>query len=540
LHWAVISSSELQRTCLHAFCYHAHVNMHPSLLILPLSLMSAMLVAEDGAPLPQPVVPAPAPATPAPTTPAAPEVLAVPAGPANPSPAAAATPPASTPAVNAPAEVVNAQGQLPPIPQPAPGAPAYTLAEALADASRLNDTAEIAAARLAFSMAQRKQAYALIIPSLTANGAYNSTSISGQPWGASPVNYLGVGAGISMTLFNPSAYPALKGAKIAVEQQTYLSEDLRRQLSYQVVSGFLGIITAERNLAAAKQILSVSKESYDESAESAKVGLKSFNDATRAELDVANAQLAYTNAQQAVVAARLSVGDLVGHEITIPFIDPAPAELPPGDLPMMESLALRTRPDLQANVLQIRIEDEAIRVARYLELPSFGLSATYANRNYHPEQTPIMYPAWSIALTASWTIYDGGLSRGEMEANQALRRQASAVEHGGRVDLRRDLATAISNLSTQNAAVTQAGVSVHVAQVNFDEVKTKYAHGLSTQLDVSDANSALFSADVGLIAARLNYASARFQLRLLVGWWPLTNVDPAPDRERLRSSSCGK
>jgi multidrug efflux system outer membrane protein len=492
--------------------------MQPTILAttLSLALLCTALAAEDGT-----VVPVPPPATAAPAA----------------QPAAPAASTANGPEVPG---LVPTLGQLPPIPQALPGAPAYTLAQALTDASNLNDTSEVAAARLAFAIAQRQQAYALILPTVAANGSYTNTSISGSPWGARPINSVGGSVGVSMTLFTPSAYPALTGAKIVVEQQRYLSQDLRRQLAYQVVSGYLGIITAERNSAASQQILSVSKESYDESAESAKVGLKSYNDATRAELDVANAQLAYTNAQQAVVAARLSLGDLVGHEITIPFVDPAPAELPPGDEPMMESLAMRTRPDLQANVLQIRIEDEAIRVARYLDLPSLGINASYANRNFQPEQTPIMYPAWSVALTASWTIYDGGLSHGEAEADRALRRQASALEHGGRVDLRRDLSTAVANLATQDEAVTQAGVSVHVAQVNFDEVKTKYTHGLDTQLDVSDANSALFSAEVGLIAARLNYASARFQLRLLVGWWPLTSTDPAPDQERLRTSSSRK
>jgi len=478
-----------------------------SCLLLVSSLLPSLADAEDAAPSPA-AAPAPTPAAAAPTAPAAPVE--------NPLPPLAEMPAAT----------------------PQPTGPAYTLEEGLADSAKLNDTTAIATARLSFAIAQRTQAKALVLPTITADGSYTNTSYSSRPWGTQPVQSIGGEVDLAMTLFNPSAYPALRQAKLAVYQQQYLSQDLRRQLAFEVTLSYLLAITSERNSAAALQILAVTKESLNESEASAKVGLKSYNDATRAELDVANAQLAYTNDQQAVVAARLSLGDLVGHEVTGALVDPKPAQLPSGDEPMMEVLAMNTRPDLQSNVLQIKIEDEAIQTARNLYLPSFGLLAGYADRHYDPYQTTSSpaFPSWSVAVTANWTLYDGGARMGQVDANKALRDQASASEHSARVDLHRDLCTAISNLATQNTSVAQAQVSVHVAQVNADEVK----QGLSTQLDVSDANSELFSAEVNLIGSQLSYASARFQIRSLVGWWPLVNADPSPDTSRLAGGSCQK
>jgi len=502
-----------------------------SCLLLLTSLVPTLARAEDTAPVPGP---APAPAG----APAA-QPGEAPLPPSATGTATSPPPPATAPAPGT-APVENPLVPLAAMPNaaPQPTGPAFTLEQALADSAKLNDTTAIATARLSFAIAERTQAKALVLPTISADGSYTNTSYSSHPWGHGPVQSIGGEIDLSMTLFNPAAYPALRGAKIAVYQQRYLSEDLRRQLAFEVTLSYLQAITSERNTAAAMQILAVTKESLRESEASAKVGLKSYNDATRAELDVANAQLAYTNDQQAVVSARLSLGDLVGHEVPGALVDPRPAELPNGDEPMMEDLATRTRPDLQSNVLQIQIEDEAIQTAKNLYLPSFGLLAGYADRHYNPYQVDASpsFPSWSVAVTANWTLYDGGSRLGQVDANKALRDEASASEHSARVDLHRDLCTAISNLATQNSSVAQAQVSVHVAQVNADEVKTKYQQGLSTQLDVSDANSELFSAEVNLIGAQLSYASARFQIRSLVGWWPLVVADPSPDSSRLH---CG-
>ncbi len=435
-----------------------------------------------------------------------------------------APPPLPLPPAIAPAAAPSA---------PAPAAlPPYTLAQALADAQRLNDTSEIASARLDAALAARRQALSLLLPTLTASGTLGTTDVSHQPWGGPATRYAGDGAVLNLSLFNAAALPGYQAASIAVSAQALLSSDLRRQLSFQVVAGYLAAISAEQTMQAAQQILAVSQESLRETQARTKVGLNSENDATRAELDVANANLALTNDHQAVVAARLGLGDLVGHLVEQPLSSPGAAEIPPGDGAALEALARQRRPDLLANVLQIRLEERIIRANRNLYYPSLGVLASYQDEGFRPTRPPgAEYPIWTAALSATWTLYDGGLREGEIDAAEDQRRQLAALEHAARQDLHRDLLTAIANLATQGEVVEQAKVAVRVAEVNEQEVRTRYTQGLATQLDVSDAFSALFSARVSRIAADIAYANARYQLRLLVGWWPLSQVDPLPPRK---------
>lgn len=442
---------------------------------------------------------------------------------------APAVPPSGAPAVAPTPPPVPLE---PPAPGPGvPTGPVYPLAQALVDAHDLNDTSAIAAARLEAALAARRQARSLVLPTLAASGAAGTYDYSTDPGKGRWVRYLGGAGQVSMNLFNAAAYPGLKAATVNVHAQELLSADLRRQLAFQVVASYLASISAEQNLEAAGQILAVTQESLRETQARARVGLNSQNDATRAELDVANAELAQTNAGQALTAARLSLGDLVGHEVTGRLVDPGPAAIPAGGLPAIEALAVHTRPDLQANVLQVAIDEELVRENQNLYFPNLAVIGSYAQDGFRPSRPPgEPYPDWSVALSATWTLWDGGLRQGEIEAAQAQRRQAAALEHAARVDLHRDLATAVSNLATQQAVVRQATVSLKVAQVNANEVRTRYQQGLATQLDVSDANSALFSAQVNLIAAQLQYANARYTLRQLAGWWPLVDQDPTPER----------
>jgi outer membrane protein TolC len=238
------------------------------------------------------------------------------------------------------------------------------------------------------------------------------------------------------------------------------------------------------------------------------------------------------------VAARLSLGDLVGHAVDDRVVDPGPAILPPGGVPALESLALRTRPDLVANLLTMREDEELERANKNLYYPTLGVFATYEDEGYRPNRPQgAQVPYWAAGLSANWTIYDGGLREGQVAQADATRRQAAASEHQARQDLHRDVAIAASNLATQQEAVNQAQVSLHVAEVNDQETRTRYSQGLATQLDVSDANSALFGAKVSLIAAQVGYANARYTLRQLVGWWPLQAADPHPSDEDAHRQS---
>jgi outer membrane protein TolC len=438
---------------------------------------------------------------------------------------------------------VEAQGQPAPaapaapaaqgLPAAAPTVGQLTLASALAAADQLNDTTEVARARLEEALAVRRQALSLLLPNLSATGGLMKYTVATTPFGPNR-KLIGdqdnLAVNLNLTLFNASSVDALRSQNAVVAAQNLDSNELRRGLAYQVTSGFLLTIAAEHQVEAAVRARDVAKETVDQTRARQKVGVATANDVTRSELTLATSELTLTQDRQAVVASRFSLGDLVGREIVEALVEPEPAVVPSRDRSEMERLGLEGRPDLASSVLRIRSTELLADATRLNILPNVGVRGTWELNSQQP--SALAYPnspEWQVALVASWTIYDGGNREATVDLYSAQRREAAANLSQAKHDLHRDVATALSSLSTAEISFSQSTVARNVARINEDETLARFKQGLATALDAADASAQTFQADSDLVGRQLDLASSRFTLRQLIGRWPLTDtVPPAP------------
>jgi outer membrane protein TolC len=250
------------------------------------------------------------------------------------------------------------------------------------------------------------------------------------------------------------------------------------------------------------------------------------NDATRSELELASADLAVTNGRQAVLAARLSLGDLVGREVFEPLQDPEPAALAGRDLAEYERIALRERPDFRSTELRMRATELQARSARLGLVPTLGVQGSWGLNDTDPNPGVATSPQWTVALVAQWDLYDGGNREATAAAFDATLHEQGAAYRGVRRDLHRDLATALGAFATAEASVGQADTQLRVAKVNLDEVQQRFRQGLATALQAADASASLFQAESDLTSRKQDLANSRFQLRNLLGRWPLADTAP--------------
>lgn len=478
----------------------------PLALFLPV-MLAAIAAAED-----QPVPVAPAPAVPAAEAPA----------PAAVQPAAQAVPVAKAPR---PAPAVADAPVVPPLPV-RPG-PTLTMPQALKLSAANNVTRDVAQARLDQAYALEQQAYSFLRPSLTANGGYSTVSQSDAAFAERPVNTWAGSVGVTMSLFNASAFPGVTAARKNLSAQIRDSRDLRRSLSFAVARGYISIIAAESQLAAALRRRAVAERSVSDARARADAGLASENDATRAKLELAQADLSLTNAKQAVDTTRLTLAELMAVPADGPLAEPVSAEIPSRDPAKLEPYALMHRDDLVSSQLRAEFQRKLALQARLGVVPTLSVTGSYSDRTLDSRTIPDGDPQWTVALNANWTIYDGGSREAIAAGRDAQAREIEALLASAKGVLHRDLRSAIVALGSAESAVEQAKVRLLVSQANAREVQARSNQGLATALELADANASQFEAESDLALRRLDLQNSGFELRRIAGLWPLSAEEPA-------------
>jgi outer membrane protein TolC len=110
--------------------------------------------------------------------------------------------------------------------------------------------------------------------------------------------------------------------------------------------------------------------------------------------------------------------------------------------------------------------------------------------------------AWRLTLDLTWALYDGGFRYGRARQAAGAVSQARAAAEAQRIevvqqveDAARDVGVAVERLQLAEDQVKLAAEAAATARRGF-------AAGISSSLDVLDANDRLYQSEVGLAEAR--------------------------------------
>ena len=128
---------------------------------------------------------------------------------------------------------------------------------------------------------------------------------------------------------------------------------------------------------------------------------------------------------------------------------------------------------------------------------------------------------WNAGLAMSWTVFDGFSRNGEYSERLAVAYQADLDLQAGLRKVDVDVRTALVSLNNQRAVLKQSQKAYDVAVRNAAETSELYRQGLSSALQVADANVRLFEASVALVQARYGLGIAYMNLEAALGLDPL-------------------
>ena len=260
----------------------------------------------------------------------------------------------------------------------------------------------------------------------------------------------------------------------------------------------------------------------DQISELTKNKLKSQVDLSLVQVNLAEAQLMLLRAKERLAAAYAQLGQAIGSQQAVEFrlIDPGKQPEPPASVDPLIQEAFRNRPELASLNLQKDADQKFVYAERDLKRPSVSLTAVAgglpwiepgnANANIPPE-----YEA--VGVNVQVPIFNGHLFSAR---RQAAEYQLQATQQRVR-DLQdriaRDVRSAFARTTTSFQAIATSEQLLQQANMAVDLAQGRYDLGLSSVVELTQAELGQTQAQVETVDAKYEYQEAYALLEYAIG-----------------------
>jgi outer membrane protein len=337
-------------------------------------------------------------------------------------------------------------------------------------------------------------------------------------------NQWAVGLNFSQNLFtggritaqNAAADAQLRSANIEVAAQ-------RAQSALDVTSAYYDAALADQLVSIADSSVAETQAVLAQTRLARQVG-------NAAEYDLLRAQVTHDNQLPVAIQARssrqvayLRLKQLLNMPLDNALQLTTQIETPQGpNLPAVATATVDTAVSSRAPVREVdeavRASEAQVRVARSERIPSLSIVSGY-QRLYFPSQAfPQLNQGvnnWTVGLSTSFPILDGGRIKGDQLIAQAGLQQARAQREQTRQFAALDTRVALSALEEAQATWDASKGTAEQAQRGYAIDQVRFREGISTQTDLSQSRLLLEQALANRAQAARNLAVAKVRLALL-------------------------
>jgi outer membrane protein len=305
-------------------------------------------------------------------------------------------------------------------------------------------------------------------------------------------------------------------AKAQLENERATELDIR----LTVDQAYYQALTAQAVLHVAQQTVAQRQATGDQVGALTKSKIKSDLDLSFANVQIAQANLLLLDARNNEQVAMAALSDVLGSESDKPYtlVDETGGAPPPApdDADGLLQSAFGQRPDLAALNLQSTSAKQYSTAERDLWLPTVSALAAAGGTPVRADQIESSW--YGVAgANVSIPVFNGFLFNAE--AKEAKLRAQAAQENvrSLRDTIARDLRTAVLNAQTafQRIGVTQG--MLNQANLALDLAQARYKIGLSSIVELTQAQLAQTQAEIDFTSARYAYQTALAEVRYETG-----------------------
>ena len=343
--------------------------------------------------------------------------------------------------------------------------------------------------------------------------------------GSTPANLHDVNLGISWELDLWGRIRRLSEASLA----QYLStEEARRGVSISVVSelaqAYFELRELDARLEIARRTTEAFQGTYDLFNRQLSGGIASQLEVSRAEAALSTAAATIPDLERQIVAQENLICFLIGRNPG-PIARGAslteqalPPEVPPG----LPSALLERRPDVRQAEQQLVAANANVGAAIASFFPTVSLTGAFGGVSPQVSDLFGVGKTWSVAAGLTGPLFEGLRLKNQYDANVALFEQAKVQYESVVTRSFGEVSTALSAYQNLAAAEREQARSVAAYQEAVRLANIRYGAGLSSYVEVLDAEQQLFPAENTLTQTRLGRLDALVALyKSLGGGWSL-------------------
>ena len=401
-----------------------------------------------------------------------------------------------------------------------------SLEDALRELDRQSLTLAQARARVEEAAGVTRQALSTALPTLTAAGSYTRNSDQARaPIGQlfrqlnpaapapadlviQPLEVFVASGSLRVPIVAPSAWADVSAARSSERA----AGDSARAVSLQVRAA---LVQAAWSAAGAEEAVAATERAVASADEQAGLAQRALAAGTGVPLSVLQARTEAVKRRSDLARAvadlgraRLAVGVLLGRAepVRIPL---APSRAPEAlDAGALAEEAVGRRPEIRAAASQLEAAGRQLTSARLRLVPQLSASATaFAQDSPLPTGKS---DGWKLTVDLTWPLYDGGFRYGRARQAEGAIAEARAVAEAQRIEVVQQVADAARDVGVAFERLRLAEDQVRLASEAAATARRGFAAGVSSSLDVLDANDRLYQSEVGLADAhaRLGIAMA--------------------------------
>ena len=376
-----------------------------------------------------------------------------------------------------------------------------------------------AAASYQIPVELRANAQPTMFGSITGVGADSGSRLAAGGLN-NPVVYSRLGSGLSIsqliTDFGRNGN-LVESAKLRAQAQDQVTETTRAQILLATDRAYFAVLRAQSVLRVAEQTVEARKLVVDQVTALAQSNLKSQLDVSFASVNLSDAKLLLAGARNDIQAAQaqlVTAMGIPGQKSIALAEEPMPDFLPDQVAPLIQS-ALQKRPELANIHLEQSAAERFAQAERALQYPTIGLFGTAGFVPAGQDVIPGKYGA--VGVNINVPVFNGGLFKARR--TEADLRAKAVAQNGNDLANRiaRDVKVAYLNASTAYQRLGLTAQLLEQARLALDLSQSRYDLGLSSIIELSQAQLNLTSAQIVSASAKYDYQAQRSVLAFETG-----------------------
>jgi outer membrane protein TolC len=401
-----------------------------------------------------------------------------------------------------------------------------SLKEAVSRALSDGTAARIASERIDASRYQAHQARAALMPQVGVETVGTNQSINlesfglvipGFPTVIPPFSFLDAHARIALDVVDVAAHRRYEAAVTGVSVSMTEREGTENDVMAAVATLYVALQRAEASVAAAKANVELFSKLRDLADDQRQAGVATKLDSTRAEVTLSRQRQTLLVAQNRREDARLALLHATGADqgLEVELTDPLEerAETAPSVEEALRA-AREERPELRALAGRLHAAGLTTEAEKAERLPRLGFQFQGGYSGFHFND---LFWTRSVSAFLSVPVFTGGRTAARIaEANSVSRElRLEQIETDRRIE--EDVRKAVLAWQIARERVRVARESERLAGEELEFARDRFIDGLSSSIEVDNAQTSLVQAQEDRIAALADEAQSRFDLALATG-----------------------